>query len=77
AAGAETTSAVMAWFVTAMAAYPEVQIRAQEELDAVVGRSRMPSFSDLPHLPYICAMVKETLRWHPVDPVGLPHRSVE
>ncbi|KAG6839627.1 hypothetical protein C0991_000816 [Blastosporella zonata] len=70
AAGAETTSAVMAWFVIAMAAYPEVQQRAQAELDAVVGQSRMPTFSDLPNLPYIRATVKEVLRWHPVDPVG-------
>ncbi|KAG6885270.1 hypothetical protein C0993_003857 [Termitomyces sp. T159_Od127] len=70
------TSAVMAWFVTAMAAYPEVQKRAHEELDAIVGRSRMPVFSDLPNLPYIRAIVKEVLRWHPVGPVGLPHRSV-
>ncbi|KAI0051317.1 cytochrome P450 [Auriscalpium vulgare] len=77
AAGAETTSAVMAWWQLAMLAYPETQKRAQAELDTVVGRTRMPTFADLPHLPYIRAMVKEALRWRPVDPVGLPHRSTE
>ncbi|KAI0279216.1 cytochrome P450 [Russula aff. rugulosa BPL654] len=77
AAGAETTSAVMAWFSLAMLAYPEVQARAQAELDAVVGRTRLPTFADYPHLPYIRATVKEALRWRPVDPVGLPHRSTE
>ncbi|VDC00277.1 unnamed protein product [Peniophora sp. CBMAI 1063] len=79
AAGAETTSAVMSWWTLAMLAYPEVQKRAQEELDSVVGRTRLPTFADLPHLPYIRAMVKEALRWRPVDPVGLrvPHRSIE
>jgi cytochrome P450 len=77
AAGAETTSAVMAWFTLAILAYPETQARAQAELDAVVGRTRLPSFADYPHLPYIRAMVKEALRWRPVDPVGLPHRSIE
>ncbi|KAI0066946.1 cytochrome P450 [Artomyces pyxidatus] len=77
AAGAETTSAVMAWWTLAMLAYPETQKLAQAELDAVVGRTRMPTFADLPHLPYIRAMVKEALRWRPVDPVGLPHRSTE
>ncbi|KAG6895429.1 hypothetical protein C0992_001272 [Termitomyces sp. T32_za158] len=76
AAGAETTSAVMAWFITAMAAHPEVQKRAHEELDAIVGRSRMPVSSDFPNLPYIRAIVKEVLRWRPVGPIGLPHRSV-
>ena len=76
-AGAETTSAVLAWWMLAMVTYPEVQKRAQDELDAVVGRARTPTFADLQHLPYIRAMVKEALRWRPVDPVGLPHLSTE
>ncbi|KAH9058061.1 cytochrome P450 [Lactarius vividus] len=53
------------------------QKRAQAELDAVVGRSRTPTFADLQHLPFICAMVKETLRWRPVGPVDVPHCSME
>ncbi|KAF8884012.1 cytochrome P450 [Infundibulicybe gibba] len=76
-AGAETSSVVMGWWLLAMVIYPETQKRAQAELDAVVGRSRMPSFADYEHLPYIRAMVKEALRWRPVDPLGLPHRSIE
>jgi cytochrome P450 len=60
-----------------MLAYPETQARAHAELDAVVGRSRLPTFADLPHLPYILAMVKETLRWRPISPSGPPHRSTE
>ena len=77
AAGAETTSGVMAWWMLAMVAYPETQKRAQEELDSVVGRTRIPTFLDLQDLPYIRAMVKEALRWRPVDPLGLPHLSTE
>jgi len=61
----------------AIVMYPDVQKHAQEELDAVVGRTRAPTFSDLPHLPYILAMVKEALRWRPVDPLGLPHCLTE
>ena len=61
----------------AMLAYPETQARAQAELDAVVGRTRLPTFADYPHLPYIRAMVKEVLRWRPVGPLGSPHRSIE
>ena len=53
----------MAFFVLAMLAYPETQALAYAELDAVVGRTRLPTFADLPHLPYIRAMVKELLRW--------------
>ena len=61
----------------AMLAYPEVQRRAQAELDAVVGRARTPTFADFQHLPYIRAVVKEILRWRPVGPVGIPHLSTE
>ncbi len=46
-----------------MIVYPETEKRAQAELDAVVGRDRLPSFADYEHLPYIRAMVKEVLRW--------------
>ena len=61
----------------AMVTYPETQKRAQEELDSVVGRTRIPTFLDFQDLPYIRAMVKEALRWRPVDPLGLPHLSAE
>ena len=67
----------MYWWALAMVAYPEVQERAQAELDTVVGRSRIPTFSDLPNLPYIQAMVKEVLRWRPVLPLSLPHATTE
>ncbi|KAK7449191.1 hypothetical protein VKT23_013337 [Stygiomarasmius scandens] len=77
AAGAETSSAVLAWFMHAMLLNPEVQRKAHEELDAIVGRDRMPTFSDYDQLPYIRGIVKESLRLRPVDPVGLPHRSIE
>jgi cytochrome P450 len=50
----------------AMVLYPDVQKKIQEELDEVVGQSRMPNFSDFEHLPYLQATVREALRWHPV-----------
>jgi cytochrome P450 len=75
--GSETVAAVMAWWTLAMVAYPETQSRAHVELDAVVGRARLPNFADYPSLPYIRAMVKEVLRWRPVTPLGGPHRCTE
>lgn len=60
-----------------MTIYPDVQKRAQEEIDRVVGNNRLPTLTDRDHLPYINAVVKETLRWHPVAPMGLPHQSTE
>ncbi|THU91399.1 cytochrome P450, partial [Dendrothele bispora CBS 962.96] len=77
AGGAEPPSAVLAWFMHAMLLNPEVQRKAHEELDTVVGRSRMPTFSDYDQLPYIRGIVKESLRLHPVDPIGLPHRCIK
>src|ERR1700679_3066571 len=76
-AGAETTTGSMYWWMLAMVAFPETQKRAQAELDTVVGRSRIPSFSVLPSLPYLRGMVKEVLRWRSVLPVGIPHCAIE
>ncbi|KAF9463699.1 cytochrome P450 [Collybia nuda] len=75
AAGAETTTSALEWFILAMAKYPDVQRKCQEELDAVVGRSRMPTFADSPNLPYMNACVREVLRWRTVAPFGVPHQS--
>ncbi|KAI9445683.1 cytochrome P450 [Lactarius psammicola] len=77
AAGAETTSSVLLWWLLAVLAYPEVQNKAHAELDEVVGSARPPTFADLPSLPYIRAMVRETLRWSLTVPFGVPHASTE
>ncbi|RPD64515.1 CyP450 monooxygenase [Lentinus tigrinus ALCF2SS1-7] len=77
AAGADTTNASVAAFFLAMALHPEVQMKAQQELDGVVGTNRLPEFSDRPSLPYIDALVKELLRWHVVLPLGVPHRVID
>ncbi|KAF8478443.1 cytochrome P450 [Russula ochroleuca] len=76
-AGAETTATTLAWWTRAMVAHPEIQKRAQDELDAVVGRSRTPTFADAPNLPYIQALVKESLRWRPALPLGVPHTTTK
>ena len=76
-AGAETTYTSLSWWALAMIANPEMQMRAQAELDSVVGRSRVPTISDLSSLPYIQAMVKEVLRWRPPLPFSVPHSTTE
>ncbi|KAG2134906.1 cytochrome P450 [Suillus bovinus] len=53
----------------------DVQKRAQAEIDSVVGRERLPTFEDKASLPYIEAIVRETLRWEPVVPLGVPHAA--
>jgi cytochrome P450 len=56
---------------------PNVLHKAQAEVDRVVGRDRVPNFEDRPNLPYIRALVKETLRWWPPSPAGVPHRVTQ
>lgn len=53
-----------------MTLHPEVQKRAQEELDRVLAPGHLPDFVDQPSLPYITAIVKEVLRWQPVARLG-------
>ena len=69
-AGAETTTASVSAFLLAMIHYPHVMRKAQAQIDKVVGRERVPTFADKPHLPYIRALVKELLRWRPAGPMG-------
>jgi len=57
-------------FTLAMVLYPDVQKRAQAEIDSVIGRDRLPTFEDRASLPYIDAVVRETFRWQPVTPLG-------
>lgn len=53
-----------------MTLHPEVMRKAQEEIDRVVGRDRLPTYADRPHLPYVNALVSEVHRWHTVVPTG-------
>jgi cytochrome P450 len=69
-AGSDTTVASVVSFFLAMAVYPDVQKKAQAELDRVVGFDRLPEFSDEQELPYICGVVNECFRWLPVLTMG-------
>ncbi|KAF8815532.1 cytochrome P450 [Phlegmacium glaucopus] len=71
--GADTTVSTVQTLFLAMALYPEVQRKAQAELDAVVGPNRLPDFEDRPSLPYINAIVKESMRWNLVLPLAIAH----
>lgn len=60
-----------------MARNPDVMKVAQRQLDSVLGSDRLPNHSDIDDLPYITAIVKETLRWAPPVPIGATHRLME
>ena len=56
-----------------MVLFPDVQKKAQEELDRIVSGDRLPSFADKSALPYISCLIWECLRWYPVTPMGVAH----
>ncbi|KAJ2919360.1 hypothetical protein MD484_g975, partial [Candolleomyces efflorescens] len=68
-AGSDTTVSSATALLYALANYPEVQVKARAEIDAVVP-NRLPLISDREHLPYVHALVKEVGRWHTVAPLG-------
>ncbi|KAI0754762.1 cytochrome P450 [Daedaleopsis nitida] len=71
-AAIDTSYPALSAFFVAMSLHPEVQRKAQAELDTVVGDSRLPRLADRDVLPYVNAVVKELLRWH-VTPMSVPH----
>ncbi|KAG1855549.1 cytochrome P450 [Suillus subluteus] len=71
----ETATSTLMAFAFAMVSYPDVQRRAQAEINSVIGRDRLPTFEDRTSLPYVESVLRETLRWLPVSPLGIPHAA--
>ncbi|KAF5940664.1 hypothetical protein HYC85_021831 [Camellia sinensis] len=76
-AGSETTSITMEWAMTELLRNPNSMRKVKEELDQVVGLNRKVVESDMDELPYLQAVVKETLRLHPSLPFLLPRSASE
>ncbi|KAI0675616.1 cytochrome P450 [Trametes maxima] len=72
-AGVETSLATLTNFFLYMARNPHVLRKAQEEMDEVVGRDRLPDYGDRPSLPYLDAILEEVYRLQPAVPMGIPH----
>ncbi|KAI2634605.1 cytochrome protein [Xylaria nigripes] len=73
--GSDTIVSLLSAFFLAMIKYPEVQRKAQEEIDQVIGTGRLPTFNDRRDLPYVEALVTEAWRWHTVVPIDTPHAT--
>ncbi|KAJ2915605.1 hypothetical protein MD484_g4790, partial [Candolleomyces efflorescens] len=72
----QTVSALTSFFLL-MELYPDVQKKAQQEIDRVTGGNRLPTLDDYDALPYMRDLVKEVIRWAPVAPIGLPHATTQ
>lgn len=75
--GTDTTSISVEWAMTELLRHPTILKKAQDELDAVVGRDRLVEEADLHHLKYLKCIAKEALRLHCVGPIMLPHECIE
>jgi cytochrome P450 len=76
-AGADTTVSTISSMILAMVLHPDIQKKAQAEIDSVVGVGVMPDLKDRERLPYTSALTKECFRWIPVVPIGTTHVASE
>ncbi|XP_010544458.1 PREDICTED: cytochrome P450 76C4-like [Tarenaya hassleriana] len=74
-AGTETSSNTIEFAMAELISKPKIMKRVQEELDEVVGDDKRVEEHHISELPYLLAVVKESLRLHPVAPILFPHRS--
>ncbi|KAJ7759149.1 cytochrome P450 [Mycena metata] len=74
AGAVDTTIASVDTFLVAMMLNPDIQLKAQKELDNVLGSGRLPIHADRTSLPYVEAILTEVLRWNP--PVPLTSRKL-
>ena len=77
AAGSTTTTALVNSFIFAMCTHPDVAAKVQAEIDAQVGRDRIPTLEDRKVMPYMEAVLQEVIRFYPVFPLGLEHCASE
>ncbi|KAF5364421.1 hypothetical protein D9758_010689 [Tetrapyrgos nigripes] len=76
-AGSDTTVGLILSSILLLMYYPEVQKRAQAEIDAVIGDSRLPDHSDRERIPYTAAIITEALRIYPIGRLSFPHYTTE
>ncbi|KAL0360761.1 UNVERIFIED_CONTAM: cytochrome [Sesamum radiatum] len=75
--GSDTTTVTLIWALCLLLSNQHTLKRAQEELDNHIGKERLVKDSDIEKLPYIQAIIKETLRLQPVTPLLPPRESTE
>ncbi|KAK5640553.1 hypothetical protein RI129_011364 [Pyrocoelia pectoralis] len=76
-AGSETTTKTLGFGFLYLLLYPEVQRKAQEEIDRVIGRDRLPTLNDRPNLQYVECVVLESLRMFGAKAFIIPHRAAK
>ncbi|GAB4831144.1 hypothetical protein Ancab_040230 [Ancistrocladus abbreviatus] len=76
-AGTNTVPIAIIWTISLLLNHDHVLKRAQKELDQKVGRDRWVEESDIKNLPYLQAIINESLRLYPPGSLGFPHEAKE
>uniref|UniRef100_A0A0C9S6Z1 TSA: Wollemia nobilis Ref_Wollemi_Transcript_14115_1857 transcribed RNA sequence n=1 Tax=Wollemia nobilis TaxID=56998 RepID=A0A0C9S6Z1_9CONI len=75
--GTDTTSTTMQWLMANLVKHPHIQAKLYDEIVVVAGKEKPVEDDDLSRMPYLEAVVKETLRRHPPGMFVLPHAVTE
>ncbi|GAN11298.1 ribosomal protein S1 [Mucor ambiguus] len=74
AGGTDTTATSLSWNFAILSHHPDVQQKAAEEIDSFIrAHGRVPGFQDRLEMPYCIAIIKESMRYRPISPFGIPH----
>lgn len=76
-AGSETTTKALNFCFLYLVLYPQVQRKAQEEIDRVIGQNRFPTLADRPRLTYVNAIGLESIRMFMGRTMNIPHRALK
>lgn len=74
-AGTDTSATTLEWTMSLLLNNPEALVKAEAEIEHQVGHSRLVEDSDLPNLPYLHGIIKESFRMYPAGPMLVPHES--
>ncbi|EGC40218.1 hypothetical protein DICPUDRAFT_146927 [Dictyostelium purpureum] len=75
-AGSDTAAASIEWFTLRMCNNLDIQDKVYNEIKSVVGDRGFVKLTDRPSTPFLNAVIKESLRYSPVGPFGLPKYCV-
>ncbi|KAH8880599.1 cytochrome P450 [Thozetella sp. PMI_491] len=75
-AGNDTTASTLMLLVLYLMQHKDIQRKAHEEIDHVLGGNRLPEWDDIPQLTYMNRILQETYRMNPLSPLGIPHASI-
>ncbi|CAM9002633.1 unnamed protein product [Rhodiola kirilowii] len=76
-AGTDTTASTLEWAMCEVLRNPEILMKAKSELEQVTGKGKTIQDADISLLPYLQAIINETLRLHPATPLLLPRKTME